>query len=216
MQLLRHRGLLVRPGVRLDEFAAEETTWRRFTNLLTEDDLLLDVGAYIGSVSVEAARDHGCEVIAYECFPEHFEVLLENAQDLPITCRQVAVMGEEGTVTLHLAPKSGMAHSVVPKKRSAGLLEVPAVAFTDELERYRPTALKIDIEGAEYTFLETLRDLPEHVKKIALEFHLIKQDEYLKLAEETIEILRDQGWEFVIGPRYGGAWKQLLYVAGYR
>jgi FkbM family methyltransferase len=216
LQLKRYRGLLVRPGVRLDEFAAEETTWRRFTELLTPDDTLLDIGAYIGSFAVNAAREQGTHTIAYEPFPEHFEVMLQNAQDLPIECRQVAVMGEAGTVTLYLAPKSPMAHSTVEKKRSAGMIEVQAVSFSDELERYKPTAIKVDIEGAEYTFLNELKTLPIYIKKIALEFHLVKDEKYLTLARETIDILTSQGWEFIIGPRTGGAWKQLLYAAAVR
>ncbi len=216
LQLKRYRGLLVRPGIRLDEFAAEETTWRRFTELLTPDDTLLDIGAYIGSVAVTAAREQGTHVIAYECFPEHFDVMLQNSQDLPIECRQVAVMGEAGTVTLYLAPKSPMAHSVVEKKRSAGMMEVQSVSFAEELERYKPTAVKIDIEGAEYTFLDELKNLPEYVRKVALEFHLIKDEKHLALAQDVIDTLRAQGWQFIIGPRVGGAWKQLLYAAAVR
>jgi len=211
-QLEEYRGLKVRPGVRLDEFAAEESTWRRFIQQLGEDDILLDIGAYIGSVSVKAT-EQGATVVAYEPFPAHFEVLAENARGRSMACEKTAVMGTEGTVELYLAPKSPMAHSTVPKKRKAGIIEVPAVTFRSQLERYRPTAVKVDIEGAEYTFLDDLKDPPDFVFSMAVEFHLIKDPEYLALANETVEHWRENGWTFLIGPRFGGAWKQLLYTA---
>ena len=211
-QLEEYRGLLVRPGVRLDEFAAEETTWRKFVNLLGPEDLLLDIGAYIGSVAKKAA-ERGATVVAYEPFPAHYEVLAENARGGLISAEKIAVMGEAGEVTLYLAPKSPMAHSTVKKKRTSGIIEVPAVSFESQLEKYRPTAVKVDVEGAEYTFLDLLQDPPSYVRKMAIEFHLIKDEEYLSQAQATINIWKAAGWEFVIGPRYGGAWKQLLYAA---
>jgi FkbM family methyltransferase len=85
-------------------------------------DLVVEVGANIGTTSLPLARDHGCRVLAIEPEPENFALLEANVRnnglEAQILCESVAV-----------AERSGAGNVLIPVDTSGGveLAEASAV-----------------------------------------------------------------------------------------
>lgn len=113
------------------------------------------------------------------------------------------VPGDDKTITLNLSGFSG-ANSIIPAKNRSKSVEVPASCFRQKLARFRPQVLKIDIEGAEYAILATLRpgDL-KSVRQIFIEFHPYQDREHQIasitkfLAREKFKIISDRKRAFI-------------------
>jgi hypothetical protein len=92
---------------------------------------------------------------------------------------------------LNLAAFSGANTIVAGKSKKS--LNVPAVNFRRELLEFKPTVLKLDVEGAEYDLLDGLKpgDLAS-VRSIFIEFHPIdKRAERIRTIQRFIE---DEGF----------------------
>jgi len=219
MGLVEYKGFLVREGFLSDTFVVDESASKKFAALLGPGDVLLDMGAFIGTTSCRAALA-GAHAVAYEPHPESFGVLALNAACCEgpgsVTPENSAIAAQDGgTVTLWQSPRSVFTHSLIRKRGFKEGLEVPRLGFRAELDRLEPTALKLDVEGAEYEFLDELRDLAG-VRKAWLEFHFIQKPGYRERVDPILESLLGQGFSFVSGPRLGGVWNDFLQVRAVR
>src|SRR5262249_38416114 len=63
-------------------------------------------------------------------------------------------------------------HSVAPRKKATRPVSVRAISFREEITTFRPQVLKLDVEGAEYDLLGSLRpgDLSS-INCAFIEFH---------------------------------------------
>lgn len=126
----------------------------------TGDEVLWDVGANIGSVSMVAAQcPEIAEVVAFEPDPLHYERLMANRQlnNLSFNAQPVALGAGEEMLTLSHGPEmnSGMA-SVV--STYAGTKQFQVRCSTVDTYVYKknfrpPTLLKIDVRGYELPVL---------------------------------------------------------------
>lgn len=154
----------------LDEFVIKEVHYhyKPIIELITEADRIVDIGAHIGSFSVEAAQ-HTKSVCAYEPSPENYKLLCSNVPDYVKTFN-AAVSNQTGKCLLRLNQgKNTGANSILPGRRPG--VEVEQVKFSDVVKTFQPTIMKIDCEGAEYLF-DLPKSLPNSVKKICIELHL--------------------------------------------
>ena len=150
--------------------------------------VVVDLGAHIGGTSILCAG-LGAEVYAYEPIKENYDLLCENVKlngfSEQIHCYKKGV-GYPGVRKLYLNPKnSGMACFSV----SSGFKEYVDIISINEVLRDIPECdfLKIDVEGAEYEFIN---DLPfEKIAAISLELHKGDQEMALKTLKEhyTVE-----------------------------
>jgi FkbM family methyltransferase len=142
------------------------------------DDVLLDLGASIGSVS-SLFSPIVSKVFAFEPEPENFGILQHNSASLEnVELWAVAVVGRcepQETRVLYVAGGKNLGlHSLTPT-RGRGEVRVPVAQFSRVLEYARPTLLKVDVEGAEYDLIEDFEaGLPSYVRGLALELHLTK------------------------------------------
>lgn len=170
---------------------------RQYLQLMPcSEDVLLDIGANIGSVSA-AFLDAGIRAaIAIEPEPDNFRVLLNNLapyQERAIALRAaVAAESGVGNLWLNQGPNKGT-HSTVPR-RGRPTITVRVVALAILLRQYRPSLLKVDIEGAEYALSEVLADLPGHVRGLAIELHLARTKWRTQLAPLIVQSLQKQSF----------------------
>jgi FkbM family methyltransferase len=163
-------------------------------------DVVVDVGANVGTFSVYAAKRTRGRVLAVEPVPGNVSCLEHNLR--LNGCRQVEVfpgaLGErDGTASLYLHT-SGAAHHLFPESQRGAFkdsIEVPLrtlPSLLDERGFERVDTLKLDCEGAEGLILPTLaaRWLPR-VRRIAMEWH----DDISPLDHDGLEaLLRDAGY----------------------
>jgi FkbM family methyltransferase len=168
------------------------------------DDVVLDIGAYLGDTPLMWLYKGARSVIAVEPVPLHFQYLTKNVSGLPVTCLnmslaiQLPYVRKEGSI--------GYGHRLWDEA-NGHILNVPVVQLTELVERYRPTVVKLDCEGCEHYVRDQLWQLPQFdVKKIAVEFHGI--DAY-HLNEELDFFMEKLGGDYrmwKIGGKYMVYW----------
>jgi FkbM family methyltransferase len=154
----------------------EEYKDENFT--IESSDVIIDIGAHIGSFSVWAARQTpNGSVYAFEPNDENFFFLEENKKLNNLTnlkTFKLAVSEKDGEACFfnsdHLSMshsffETGMENSITVRTVSlAGILEANQIEHVDYL--------KIDAEGAEYLILlNTPPEVLNKVDKILLEYH---------------------------------------------
>jgi FkbM family methyltransferase len=180
MQVVRVRGGGL-DGIMLELDPSHEKAFWSGTHEVSIQQLLLgevraemvcwDVGAHIGFFSLMLAR-RARLVVAVEAHPVNAARLRRNVElnDLPVQVVEAAVWSVPGTVSLQVAPMSGM-HAVVGA-HGEGTIDVPAVTL-DQLavDNPPPDLVKIDVEGAEVAVLEGATSALRHTSFVLCETH---------------------------------------------
>ena len=168
--------------------------------------VVMDIGACFGAASVYFADAGAKDVIAYEPEPENYELLVHNVFDYKVTPHHLAVSDSEGEISFYVN-ENGInkgSHTMRPT-RGRKEIRVPTISFDFILKTHQPEVLKIDCEGAEYTFLT--KPLPDFVKQVTLEIHRTNK-EYIEKAHELVKLF--DGWECVKEPKLdGGHWQTI-------
>jgi FkbM family methyltransferase len=162
-------------------------------------DVVLDVGAHIGSFTIKAAREAGPTggVVSFEPSAENFSLLSRNVEAnscANIRLYKVAVGSQPGTAQLQLHRRRGT-NSLYPHPTSEPIgVEEVAVrtidSVADELNLKRVDFMKIDVEGAELEVLKGAKKvLSEYHPSIAMETH-----EFGPSEEEITEFLGILGY----------------------
>jgi FkbM family methyltransferase len=160
--------------------------------LVEPDDVVMEVGGGIGFVSALAAKLVGSErVHTYEPNPA-LEPSIRRLHDLNGVAPAVtiaAVAPAAGSTTLLLADDYWDSRTLTAGQG----VEVPTVAFAQELRRLEPTLLLVDCEGTEGALFETT-ELPPSVRKLVVELH----PEYIGIDGCTGVVRRLLGQGFLI------------------
>lgn len=150
--------------------------------VIAPGDVVIDIGAHIGTFSVWAAQKAGSgHVYAFEPDPENYALLEENKNLNHLTNLHIvnsAVSEKRGQARLFTSDYHNMTHSFLEVGTRANTL-VDTLSLEDILQEYglkRVHYLKIDAEGAEYQILlSTPSTILERIDKIFIEYH-----DYLK------------------------------------
>ena len=133
-------------------------------------DVVLDLGAHIGTASRLFLAKGAARTIAIEADPENIPLLRRNLAGKPATVIWSAVGPTAGRTAFYTRADRSYVGSVLADDQRRRLT-VPMVPFEGLLRQYRPTVVKADIEFAEYGLPE-LRALPSHVRVLAMEVHI--------------------------------------------
>jgi FkbM family methyltransferase len=156
----------------------EPGTLRVLDHLLGPGTVFVDIGAWVGALTLYAAA-LGAEVVAVEADPRALDQLERNLAANPDLAARVKVIrralsAEAGPVRMGARRKPGDSMSSVllagagETWTSAGMT---ARELASELPRARVDLLKIDIEGGEYAILPTLGPLLESSSALLLALH---------------------------------------------
>jgi FkbM family methyltransferase len=164
--------------------------------LVRPDDIVLDVGAHIGTFAIPIART-GAKVIAFEAQAEAFALLEENARlnGVQIDARQAAI-GTGDALTI----------DEVPGNSGATFLRPGGAARTVALDDLvaRADVIKIDVEGMELEVLRSARRLITSYLPVAyLEVNPVQFRRYGATPMMIEHFLRPLGYRFFVnvGPR---------------
>ena len=166
-----------------------------------DGDIVIDVGAHIGSVSLALATiDKKLIIYAYEPLPENVDLLQKNAfmnglaNIFPFL---LAVGGKEGKLKIHYGneeTESGRRHHFignphfVPQRGfyEADTTTLEKIFLDNKIEKCK--LVKLDPEGEELNILQACP--PEILKKIeflAGEHHFVKRDKILEATKGLFE-----------------------------
>jgi FkbM family methyltransferase len=172
------------------------------------DDVVLDIGAYLGDTPLLWLYKGARSVIAVEPVLLHFQYLKRNVAGLPVVCINASL-----AVELPYVPEleGDMGYGPFIKHRNintSNKLNVPVVQLVDLVKDYRPTLVKLDCESCEHFVLEQLSQLPTlGVRKIAIEFH--ENDTY-QFSEELLSFRKDINGDFKVWSLRKGV--HMLYI----
>jgi FkbM family methyltransferase len=184
-------------------------------------DIVVDIGANIGSFSVYAAwLQPTARVLAAEPLRANYDLLAENIRLnglANVEALRCGVMGKSGTITIYHGTDAaeGSSSVVASGAVDASRAEVvPCMAFAELLDKVpRVDFLKVDCEGAEFDFIPdapsaTLRK----VRKLALEYHDVRPDMNHRALARKLE---SEGFRVTVEPPLPGQSNGMLYaVAG--
>ena len=153
---------------------AKKQVYRKKNKLDVEaGDVWLDLGANVGGFAVHAAA-LGATVYAVEPDQENFDILVSNAelnglQDRIKCLRAACIAGDDTHMDLYVCKteKNKYRHTLVPVK-GRQTVSVPCVKFDKLIKEV--TAVKMDIEGAEFDIFDATQNW-YGVRKLAFEYH---------------------------------------------
>jgi FkbM family methyltransferase len=173
----------------------EAATLQFFDAVLPNCQRMIDVGAYVGAMSLYTANTVS-EVHAIEASPTHQALLAENLRRNPdlaprITLHPVALGIADGTAPLFRKAYADSGSSLFEHVERAGVIrgskeaDIPvrhAPSMLNEIGVDARTLIKIDIEGAEYDILPTLAAIfAENRPVLQVSFHpfnIVREDAY--------------------------------------
>jgi FkbM family methyltransferase len=147
-----------------------------FADTLEPDDVVFDIGAYIGPYTLLASRRVGPRgrVYAFEPDPVARRLLARNVEANGATNVSVlpyAVSDEDGMVWLHSTQLGNATTSISP---AIGIERVEAVTLWSFCERHSlfPSVIKVDVEGWEgHVLSEAARPVVDHARATLVEVH---------------------------------------------
>lgn len=162
-----------------------------------EGNTIVDLGGNIGTFSLLAAKENPrARVFTYEPSSSNFKLLLRNIHRNgmagQIQANELAVAGEEGARTFHIAKHGDSGHNSFYDVGSDDDLVTVNCTTLDAIIHQTGAIdfLKIDVEGAETEILENSTLLDTHVRKIVIEGD-----------EKVAEVLRIRGFHVEIPSR---------------
>lgn len=186
-----------------------------YRNICTvkENEIVFDIGAWIGDTSyVFSQRMKGTgRIYAFEPMPQNYEMLSENARNIPnLSINNFALGKEEGTLKFAF----GGDNSGASKQDTSGSLDVIVSTvdhFVKENKIDRVDFIKADIEGAECDMLlgavETIKRF--HPKLAICIYHRGQIDHYA--VPEVILSIR-QDYEFYVEAYQNGLSETVLFA----
>lgn len=183
-----------------------EKAGKPFTNNMREcrsvrlwpDDIVADIGAYVGEYSIWAMRNGARKVLCYEPTPSTFRILCMNALE-GMHLFNVAVVGDDRSMTtLYLSRGIGVTNSIVKKKSDS--IEVKCVRYEDAVRE--ASVVKIDVEGGEYLY----NIVQPQLRAIILEFHPIADKPWRSWADKIMLNIEDSGFEPIMRPTFKSGW----------
>lgn len=179
-----------------------------FTNKMTEamcvklrpDDVVADIGGYVGEYSLYANTQGVRRIYTYEPTPDTFRILERNQRGAMQIYQQAVTGDRVASVNLYTSDGIGVTNSIAKKTRKKGVVRVPAVRYQEALRD--ATVVKIDVEGAEYSY-----DVVQpQLRAIIIEFHPIEKVDWQSQAQKMMADIRAAGFRPLREPSFSNGW----------
>jgi len=186
---------IVKSADGISYFKGEEAILKMVKNeykaiTFSPNDIVVDIGANIGAFSAVAEKA-ARKVIAIEADSECCDVINMNVTNKTKVIN-AALVEPNGPKTINFYKGSMSFVSSCIAVRGREKIEVKTIGI-DKILACNPTILKVDIEGHEYNWIDTIA-FPKSVKQMAIELHLQKKDMTEKHDRAMANILK-QGFK---------------------
>jgi FkbM family methyltransferase len=142
--------------------------------VLNQEDTWLDIGGHLGLFAIRMAKQFPKinKVISYEALPHNVTFAIENlAINGASNCEMVQkaiVPTDVESIDFFISNDSGK-HSILPV-RGRDIITVPAININDAIAQHGVTAIKMDVEGAEYELIKAITDW-SNIRVVVIEWH---------------------------------------------
>ncbi len=197
---------------RTQDYGGETLSLAAFLFLLKEEDIVWDVGASVGLLTVHSAGI-AKQVVAFEPDPATNRRLQQNVElnrlSGKVRFKNCALSDQEGTHELHTDGLAGNAPTLKSLGRHSQVAQVQ-VRTIDKVVASgipAPTVLKIDIEGAEIAAIKGARQLLH--SKVAprllfVEIHPEFLKSYSATPDDVLKLITDAGYHLLLlRPEHG-------------
>lgn len=135
----------------------------------TKKDIVFDIGANIGAFTSLVAPKVK-KVYSFEPEENNFRILKSSSNFDNVQVFNAAVTNKEGEINLYVDKENIGGHSIFNNYKILGKPQkVKTLDLQKLIDQYKPTILKIDIEGSEYLYQNINF---RKVKQIYIEFHI--------------------------------------------
>ncbi len=167
-------GMVQRIPIESSSQFREVYVWKAYERIreVKPGDVVVDVGAMVGTFTLKAAAQGASRILAFEPFPPSFKILAENLERNKldnVDAYRVALAQRNGEMKLWAHENPG-SQSLTDMKDPEKFVMVPTRRLDDVLkeeEADHVDFIKIDVEGAEHLVLmgakETLKRTPIHL-----------------------------------------------------
>ncbi len=165
---------------------------------IKQGDIVVDIGAHVGSFSLFASLMGALQVYAYEPDKSTFEMLTKNIRNnniCNVKINNYAITDKTGTIKLYSSKNNG-GSSIYKTDNSASLNFVNSLRLADifrinNLDKI--DFLKVDCEGGEGLIINsTNKQVLSHINKISLEYH---NNVSILTSMQIIKILKENGFK---------------------
>lgn len=190
-----------------------EKSSKPFTNKMGEcksvqlypDDIVADIGSYVGEYSLFALGQGVRKVISFEATPQTFNLLSYNISRSPYSCNSEAhnkaVVGTNiKFVDLYISKGIGVTNSIAKTHGKSDRVRVPAIKYEAAIKDV--SVAKIDVEGAEYSY----NIVQPNLRAIILEFHPLVKKPWKKMARQIMQDIESAGFRPIMKPQFSHGW----------
>ena len=184
-----------------------------FTNKMGEcksvklypDDVVADVGSYVGEYSLYALGQGVRKTISFEATPQTFNLLSYNLGRSPYSnnseAHNKAVVGTDiEFVDLYISKGIGVTNSIAKSHGKLGRIKVPTIKYEDAVRD--ASVVKIDVEGAEYSY----NIIQPNLRAIILEFHPLVKEPWKRMAYQIMRDIESAGFNPIMKPQFLNGW----------
>lgn len=208
--------MIVRRGTWDPQMVNQVITRQDYTSdgfSLGKDDVVVDIGANIGSFAVFAGSI-ARRVVSFEPAGSAFEMLSRNValNGLGnVEMVRAAVGGHNGEIVLYKGADDAINTILkdISGNGSRGEETVPCMTLDAVFERYGIDYcdfLKLDCEGAEYDILHSASpDALRRIGRISMEYHVLPGHDEDKVPKDLVSFLSNAGFTPVRHVQYKGA-----------
>lgn len=175
-------------------------------DVIKNGEVVMDIGAHIGSFSLFAAYNTPCTVYAFEPFIPNFKLLKENiklnSMQTRIIPHNIAISDTIRHADFFLGGKNtGEGSMVIKVGKRSRINTLTLEKFFKDQDIKICDLMKIDAEGEEYSILYGLDDsIFDKINNILMETHILnKNEEYTISGLESF--LQKKGFRTVISAR---------------
>jgi len=145
--------------------------------ILNQEDNWLDIGGHMGFFATRMIKQFPKirKVYAYEALPHNMSFGIQNVKinHCEESCefiQKAIVSNDDPQVEFYISTDSGK-HSIV-QIRGREQITVPAININKAIKEHNITAIKMDVEGAEYELIKAIEDW-SNIRVAVIEWHFM-------------------------------------------
>lgn len=186
-------------------------------HILNQEDVWLDIGGHLGFFVIRFLKQFPKikKIVSYEALPHNVTFEIENLKLNGLSHRSEVVQkaivpNDLKEISFFISTDSGR-HSILPV-RGRESITVPSININDAIKQSGATAIKMDVEGAEYSLIKAVTDW-SNIRVAIIEWHFNSLKSLYKekggraaVFQEIIEIFRQNGFDqirFLPGVEHG-------------